>query len=115
MRFHAADIANFVAWLVLLFLIAIAFVVVIILGPFGLVLLGLAVLFVCTAVSLDDANPTWSVEVFRARQLDSTSPEQKAAHAEDRKRLLGSLRFYRLCGLTLLIVGVAGFVWQRLR
>ena len=67
MRFSVTGMANAVAWAVLFGLIAVAFVMVVILGPFGLVLLGLLTLFVCISVSLREENPTWGPEVFKAR------------------------------------------------
>jgi hypothetical protein len=40
-------------------LIAVAFVTLNLLGPFGLVILGLFVLIICTAVNLYEDVPTW--------------------------------------------------------
>lgn len=58
MRIPASTIANATAWAVLICLIAVAFVVVVILGPFGLIVLGLLTLFVCTSVTLREDAPT---------------------------------------------------------
>ena len=80
----ATTIANATAWAVLVCLIAAAFVVVVILGPFGLIVLGLLTLFVCTSFSLREDAPTWGTEVFRARMAKHSSPEQRAAVDEAR-------------------------------
>ena len=113
MRFPAAAVANTAAWAVLTGLIGLAFVLVIVLGPFGLILLGVAMLFVCTSIGLRDDNPTWGVEVFKARQSTPASPEHQAAQAEARERSLAPLRFYRWCGLALVVAGIGGFLWQQ--
>ena len=44
-----------------------------------------------------------------------SSPEQRAAVDEARQLWLAPLRFYRWCGIILLLAGVAGFAWQRLQ
>jgi hypothetical protein len=115
MRPSASAAANVVAWAILIGLIGIAFVMVVVLGPFGLILLGLLTLFICTSVQLREDIPVRSVEVFRARMEPPISPEQRAAMAEERRHLLVPLRFYRWCGVVLLVAGIAGFVWQQLR
>jgi hypothetical protein len=112
MRLSAGDVANAFAWAVLIGLIAVAFVMVEILGPFGLVVLGLLILFICTAYNLHDDVPIGSAEVFKARMDANGSPEQRAAAREDRRLSLSPLRFYRWCGLVLLVGGLAGFAWQ---
>ena len=114
MRIPASTIANAVAWAVLVCLIAVAFVVVVILGPFGLIILGLLTLFVCNSVSLREDAPTSGPEVFRARMVKHSSPEQRAAVDEARRLSLAPLRFYRWCGIILLLAGIAGFAWQQL-
>jgi hypothetical protein len=114
MRIPATTIANATAWAVLVCLIAAAFVVVVILGPFGLIVLGLLTLFVCTSFSLREDAPTWGPEAFRARMAKHSSPEQRAAVDEARRLSLAPLRFYRWCGIILLLAGVAGFAWQQL-
>jgi uncharacterized membrane protein YdcZ (DUF606 family) len=114
MQFSAISIANVVAWAVLVGLIGVAFVLVVILGPFGLILLGLAVLFVCTAMHGREDAPTSGTEVFRAQMVGQSSPEQRAALAEERERTLAPLKFYRWCGGALLVAGIAAFAWQQL-
>jgi uncharacterized membrane protein YdcZ (DUF606 family) len=114
MRLSASTAANVFAWIVLIGLIAVAFVMVEILGPFGLVLLGLLTLFVCTQYHLNDDVPAWGTEVFRARMASRGSPEQRAAMREEKRVNMSPLRFYRWCGVVLLVAGVAGFVWQQL-
>src|ERR1700712_2601340 len=106
MRFSGGTIANVFAWAVLIGLIAIAFVIVVIFGPFGLVLLGLFTLFICTAFQLNDDVPTWGTELFRARMASHGSPEQRAAMLEEKSTQLSPLRFYRWCGVALLVAGV---------
>jgi hypothetical protein len=115
MRPSAATLANAAASVVLFGLLCVAFVAVIILGPFGLILLGLLTLFVCTSVSLREDSPSWNIEVFRAQLRDHGSPEQRAARAAEKTQFLTSLVFYRWCGVVLLVAGIAGFTWQRLQ
>jgi hypothetical protein len=112
MRSPAASLANAAAWAILIGLIAIAFVMVVILGPFGLFLLGLMILSVCTSFQMRDDKPTWGVEVFKARMASPRPREQHWADAEEKVRVLASLRFYRWCGVALLVAGAAGFIWQ---
>jgi hypothetical protein len=114
MRIPVTTIANGTAWAVLICLIAVAFVVVVILGPFALIILGLLTLFICTSVSLREDAPTSGTEVFRLRMARHSSPEQRAAVDEARGLSLAPLRFYRWCGIMLLLAGVAGFAWQQL-
>jgi hypothetical protein len=114
MRLPVATMANFAAWAVLIGLLVVAFVMVVILGPFGLILLGLLTLFVCTSVSLREDNPTWGPEVFKSRMGGHGSPEHRAAQAAERERALAPLRFYRWCGVSLFVAGIAGFTWQQL-
>jgi hypothetical protein len=113
MRFSASTVLNAAAWAVLLGLIAVAFVLVEIWGPFGLILLGLPTVFICTASHLYQDVPTVSVEVFKARMARGGSPEQRAAMFDERQALLSPLRFYRWCGVVLIIAGLAGFIWQQ--
>jgi hypothetical protein len=115
MRFAPSTAANAVAWAVLIGLICVSFVLVVILGPFGLILLGLLTLFVCTSFTLREDTPTWGTEVFRARMERPTSPEQRAARQEEREHALAPVRFYRWCGVVLVVAGIAGFVWQRMQ
>ena len=112
MQLRATDIANATAWAAILVLIAFAFVLVHLLGPFGLILLGLGILFVCTSISLREDNPTWGAEVFRAQQAKPNAPEHRAAQIEERTLSRAPLRFYRWCGMALLVAGITGFLWQ---
>ena len=57
MRISATAIANATARAVLIGLIAVSFVMVVILGPFGLILLGLFTLFICTSAQLRETTP----------------------------------------------------------
>jgi hypothetical protein len=115
MRFSAATAVNVFAWAILIGLIAIAIVMVEILGPFGLVVQGLITLFICTAYQLNDNVPSWGTEVFRSRMRDGGSPEQRAAMREETRLSLSPLRFYRWCGVVLLVSGIAGFAFQQWR
>jgi hypothetical protein len=115
MRFSASTVANAAAWAVLAVLIAVAFVTVNLLGPAGLVILGLSVLFVCTAVSLYEDAPTWGTEVFKARIAGRGLPEQRAAMLDEKRASLSPIRFYRWCGVVLVVAGAAGFIWQQVR
>jgi hypothetical protein len=115
MRFSAVRIANAVALAVLIGLIAVAFVLVEVWGPFGLVVLGLAALLVCTSLSLHDDTPTWGTEFFRARMASHGSPEQRAAMLDEKRGRLSPLNFYRWCGVVLIVAGMSGFIWQQLR
>jgi hypothetical protein len=112
MRLSAGTTANGVAAAVLIGLTGVAFGMVVYLGPFGLVLLGLFILFVCTSMSLRDDTPIWGTEVFKARMGCPKSPEQRAALHAEKHALLSSLRFYRWCGLALVVAGAAGFARQ---
>jgi hypothetical protein len=114
MRISTSAMANATAWAALIGLIGVAFVMVVILGPFGLILLGLFTLFVCTSGQLRENTPMGGIGVFEARPASHSSPEQRAAMAEERGRFLAPLRFYRWCGVVLLIAGVAAFAWQQL-
>lgn len=112
MRFSASDFANVIAWGVLIILALLAIGLVAVLGPLGLLLLGLATLLVCTLFSLNEETPTWGTEVFRARMDRPMAPEQRAALAEERRAALSPLRFYRWCGIVLAVAGAAGLAWQ---
>jgi hypothetical protein len=114
MRIVMAQIANAVAWAVLLGLVPVAFVMVEVLGPFGLVILGLVTLLVCTSLNLHDDTPTWGSAVFQARMTPRRSPEQHAAMLDEKRNRLQPLYFYRWCGVVLLVAGLSGFIWQRL-
>jgi hypothetical protein len=115
MRHSPSTVANGTAWAILIGLIGVAFVLVVVLGPFGLILLGLFTLFICTSVQLREDTPTWGIEVFKARTARQVPPEQRAAMAEEKARSLAPLRFYRWCGVALLVAGTAGFAWQQVR
>src|SRR3954465_7211754 len=114
MRPSAPEAVNAVAWAVLAALIGVALHMIVVLGPFGLILLGLLTLFVCTSMELREDSPTWSVGAFKPRADRLESPEQRAAAADERALARAPLPFYRWCGVVLLAAGVAGFVWQQL-
>lgn len=112
MGISGSSAANLFAGAVLMGLAGFGFGMIVYLGPFGLVLLGLVVLFVCTSMSLRDETPISGTEVFRARMTDQKSPEQRAAMHAEKHALLSSLRFYRWCGVALIAAGAAGFARQ---
>jgi hypothetical protein len=112
MRMSPGGLANGAAWAVLLGLAAMAIVLVVILGPFGLVLLGLLTVFVCSQFTLDEHAPTWGRHVFGAAMDDAVPPEQRAAQAAARQVALSPVHYYRWCGVVLLLAGVAGVAWQ---
>ena len=115
MRVSPGNAASIFGWILIIGLICVAGVMVVILGPFGLILLGLMTLFVCTQFSLDEEAPSWGAEVFRARMNRSASPEERAALIERRRANREPLRFYRWYGAVLVAAGVLGFAWQQWR
>jgi hypothetical protein len=72
------------------------------LGAFGVILFALFIIFICTSGELRDHTQTSAIE----------SPKQRAAIAEEWARSIAPLRIYRWFGIVLLIVGMAGFVWE---
>jgi uncharacterized protein (DUF58 family) len=74
------------------------------LGAFGVILFGLFVIFICTSGELREHGPTLAV---------GRSPEQRAAIAEERVRSVTPVKFYRWCGIVILVIGIAGFVWEQ--
>ena len=112
MRFSASSTANAVAWTVIFLLILAAMVLTYKLGFMGLLLLGGATCLVCTMAELDRNTPTWGVEVFKAQMTKPGSLEQRAAMLEEDRLLLSPLRFYRWCGLALMLAAGLGFAVQ---
>ena len=115
MRVSPGNAANVFAWMLIFGLICAAGVMVVILGPFGLIVLGLMILFVCTQFSLDEEAAGSGTEVFRARMNRGGSLEERAARAEQRQASHAPLRFFRLYGAVLLVAGALGFAWQMWR
>jgi hypothetical protein len=74
------------------------------LGAFGVILCGLFVIFICTSGELREHSPTSAVV---------GSPEQRADIAEERVRSVAPLKFYRWCGIVMLVIGIAGFVREQ--
>jgi hypothetical protein len=89
---------------VLVILIGMSSIAFAFLGAFGVILFGLFVIFICTSGELREHSPTSAV---------GRSPEQQAAIAEERVRSVAPLKFYRWCGIVLLVIGVARFVWEQ--
>jgi hypothetical protein len=79
------------------------------------VILGLFVLFICTAVNLYEDAPTWGTEVFKARIANHGSPERRTAMFDEKRASLSPIRFYCWCGVVLVVAGAAGFTWQQVR
>ena len=104
--------ANLVASAVLALLAAVAVAVAILLGPFGVVVLGLFTLLVCTKYALDEHAPTWGPRVFSAQMTAAGSPEERAALLEARRAALAPARFYRRAAVLLVVAGCAGVAWQ---
>src|SRR3954447_12277130 len=113
MRFSPSVIANAIAWLGVCTLIATAIAISNRLGFAGLIVLGLAVAFICTMAELDQDGASSSSHVLQARMDRHASEERRAAARVERQDLVSPLRFYRRCGLFLLAVGVPGFAWQQ--
>ena len=109
-----ASAANLLACAALAGLGAMAIAVAIMLGPFGVVVLGLLTLLICTKFTLDEHGPTWGAQVFSAQMTAAGSPEERAAAAEGRRTALAPIRFYRWSGVLLLVAGCAGVAWQLL-
>ncbi len=112
MRPPARSVANALAWLAFLGLAVLALILVMLLGPLGLILLGLLTLFICSQFTLNDAAPTYGTAVFQARMARPSSPEQQAAEHAHRQAARSPLRFYRWCGILLTIAGAA-LAWQQ--
>ena len=91
--------------IVLAIIIAMAGIAFAFLGAFGVILLALFIIFICTSAELHEQTPTSATESRR-------SPGQRAGIAEERARSVAPLKFYRWCGIVLLVIGIAGFVWE---
>jgi hypothetical protein len=112
MRVRAGEIANAIAWAFVLVLAAVAILIAYLLGFFGLVILGLFTWLICTHLELEDDTPVSSPAIYRARLQQARTPEQRAAATADRQTRLSPLRFYRLCGIALTVIGAGGWAWQ---
>ena len=115
MRLPVGAVANAVAWGVLFGLLGIAFVMVWLLGPIGLGILGLLVLFICTSLELNDDVPSGQVNLMQGQLRPHHRPEERAARDDEKRDRLAPLPFCRTCGLLLLVAGVLGFIWQSLQ
>lgn len=113
MRFTGGQLVNVIAWAILIAPIPIVMIVAMALGPFGLIILGVATLLLCTSAQLNGDTP--SAGSAAGRMARAASPEPRAAEHHDRQSRLSPLTFYRGCGAVLLAAGVAGFVWERLQ
>ena len=115
MKLSAHTVANAFAWAVIVVLLGVAFVMVLLIGPFGLILLGLFTMFICTSFGLRDDVPTWGVEVFKARMNDDRSPDRRAARQAEKREDLSAARFFNRCGIVLTVAGISGVVWEQFR
>ncbi len=111
-RSRPANFANTLAWALVIVLAAAAIALVLLIGPLGLILLGLLTLFVCSQFSLHEASPTWGKDVFQARMTPPGSRGQRAGEAFERAAAQSPLRFYSRCGLVLIVAGVAALAYQ---
>lgn len=84
-------------------------------GPLGLVLLGLLTLFICSQFALHDTIPTTATALFRTEMTRPSSPENRAAEAANRDAIRAPLRFYRGCGVLLVVTGTAILAIQSIR
>ncbi len=112
MRFSPGAIGNAIAWIALCGLALVAILVANRLGFFGLLILGVLTVLVCTLASLNDDVPTWGTEVFKARMSEGGSPEQLASARAERRAFISPFVFYRRCGIGLTVIGATGFAWQ---
>jgi len=106
------SILNGLAWVGILLLIALAFVLVQRLGFPGVLILGLVTTLVCLRAEMSEDVPTWGRAPFEARLTNRGSVEERTAMAEARSRAVSPLRYYRACGLLLIAAGLAGTVLQ---
>ena len=102
------------AWLVIGILV---FITVAYVGLIGVGVVGLVLLFVCTLVELDTDRPVGSGGIvtpgFLARQVEVAAalrPEERVSSLADRLLSLQSVRFYKLLGAALAVVGLGGFL-----
>jgi len=116
-RSRISQAANGLAWLVLFVLSGAGLWIASRFGWIGLMLLGGATWLVCSRAALDEDVPTWSPAVLRAamerQRGQGAAPEERAARRAERRTLSSAWRFYGRCGMVLMAVGAAGFIWQR--
>ena len=91
--------------IVLAILLGMAGIAFVFLGAFGVILFALFIIFICTSAELHEHTPTSATESRRP-------PEQRTGIAEERARSVAPIKFYRWCGIILLVIGIAGFVWK---
>ncbi|MDP3417045.1 hypothetical protein [Falsiroseomonas sp.] len=111
----AAVLANAAASALLVTLVGAVFLVVALLGPFGLVLLGLLTLVVCVRVQLGELAPAWATLATPPRLDRRDPPERQASVLAERAEREGQLCFYRRTGLGLLAAGILGTAATRRR
>ncbi|WP_043831765.1 hypothetical protein [Muricoccus aerilatus] len=112
MRPSASTIANGIAWVGIFALIAASLGIVLVLGFPGVLILGLLTALTCTRAELSERTPTWGQAVFEAQATRGRSPEERAAAGEAAARGNSPLRYYRACGLVLILAGLLGTAWQ---
>lgn len=89
--------------------------VVALLGPFGLVLLGLLTLVACARVQMGEIIPAWATPASPPRLDCRAAPERQADLLARRAEREAQLCFYRRSGLVLLAAGVLGTAATRPR
>ncbi|MBI0536631.1 hypothetical protein D9599_13695 [Roseomonas sp. KE2513] len=112
MRRSASTIVDGIAWVGIFALIAASLGVVLVLGFPGVLILGLLTALTCARAELSERTPTWGQAVFEARAARGRSPEERAAADEAVARATSPLRYYRACGLALIVAGLLGTAWQ---
>jgi hypothetical protein len=105
-------LANALAWVVIVVLIAVAIMVAKRLGFAGLLVMGLLTAFVCAHAELQNDIPAAGRAIFKARMERPRSPEERHARAEEGRGFISSLRFFKWCGIGLAAIGLVGFVLQ---
>jgi hypothetical protein len=97
----------------------VAFAIVVLVGFFGVGLIGLAIVFVSTQFELDSdgvvaggINSDLLARQVRAQQ--ETSREQRMARRNEKSLQVQSVRFFKYFGIGLALIGFSGFVYYQL-
>lgn len=106
------NLAQALAWLGIVLLIGLGFVLVTVLGFPGLLVLGLLATLVCVRAELSEDVPGWSRALFESRAPRPEAPEARVARHAAGQESRGILRYYRGCGLVLVVAGLLGSAWQ---
>jgi hypothetical protein len=97
----------------------IAFVIVALVGFFGVGVIGLLIAFISTQFELDsDGAVAGGIgSDLLARQIRAQremSPEQRAARRTEKSLLAQSVNFFRYFGIGLVLIGFGGFAYYQL-